>query len=172
MLSSLLKRILRREVENKVEDVVTDAVHSALNPTQKTTQPAAPVPGAVATPVAAQVAQQITSPENEWDIDYNHGIDYFRPILAKYFPEYSVEENVPFKTLVPDCRWIHSPYTFVLRKNGAIALVISLQSKYKYEKGLHTYCEWKAGLKHINFFIEYPDHEDYVVNRIRENLAF
>ena len=153
MLSSLLKRILRREVENKVEDVVTDAVHSALNPTQKT-QPAAPAPGAVATPVAAQVAQEITSPENEWDIDYNHGVDYFRPILAKYFPEYTVEENVPFAQVVPGQRVVYPPYTFVLRKNGAIALVISLQSKYGYKKGLHTYCEWKAGLKHINFFIE------------------
>ena len=83
-----------------------------------------------------------------------------------------MEENVPFAQVVPGQRVVYPPYTFVMRKNGAIALVISLQSKYGYKKGLHTYCGWKAGLKHINFFIEYPDHEDYVVNRIRENLAF
>lgn len=173
MLDSLLKRIFRREVEKKVENAVTGVVHTALNSGQnQTVAPQAPAGQPMTTPVAAQVIENATSPEREWDIDYKHDIDYFRPILAKYFPEYTVEENVPFATVVPGQRVVYPPYTFVMRKNGAIALVISLQSKYGYKKGLHTYCGWKAGLKHINFFIEYPDHEDYVVNRIRENLAF
>ena len=117
-------------------------------------------------------AQQAAPAEEDWDTEYHHDIDYFRPIIQQNFPEYTLEENVPFASLVPGLTYYYPPYTFVMRKNGQIALVISLQSTRSYKKGLHTMCVWKAQLKHINFFIEYPDRPEYVVNRIKENLQF
>ena len=111
MLDSLLKRIFRREVEKKVENAVTGVVHTALNSGQnQPVAPQAPAGQSMTTPVAAQVIDNATSPEREWDIDYKHDIDYFRPILAKYFPEYTVEENVPFATVVPGQRSISAVY--------------------------------------------------------------
>ncbi|MBP5354791.1 MAG: hypothetical protein J6Y67_06625 [Lachnospiraceae bacterium] len=170
MLESILKRLLRRKVEQKVEKVVDEALDSALN-SNKAAQPTA---GATqpASPVAAADYSANAGAENEWDIEYNHDINYFRQIIQANFPEYALEENVPFAQLVPGVRYQYPPYTFVMRKNGQIALVISLQSKYSYKKGLHTMCEWKAQLRHINFFIEYPDRPEYVINRIRQYLAF
>ena len=171
MLEYLLKRLLRRKVERKVEKAVDDAFDSAFKSNQNAAQPAAGTAQPVS-PVAAGNNASYADAESEWDIEYNHDINYFRPIIQAHFPEYTLEENVPFAQLVSGVKYKYPPYTFVMRKNGQIALVISLQSKYSYKKGLHTMCEWKAQLRHINFFIEYPDHEDYVVNRIRQNLAF
>ena len=166
MLDSLLKRIFRRQVEKKVEQKVEREVEKVVDAALSGSKPASAASTATATPTApaaVQNAQSSVEEQDEWDIDYNHDIDYFRPILQQNFPEYTIEENVPFAQIVPGLKSYYPPYTFVMRKNGAIALIISLQSKYKYKKGLHTYCEWKAQLRHINFFIEYPDHPDYVV---------
>ena len=176
MLESILKRLLRRKVEQKLEHEVEKAVDNALD--NKKATAAAPTVAPVETPVrpvvaAANQALADAAPDfDDWDTDYNHDVNYFRPIIQANFPEYTLEENVPFRQLIPDTNLNYPPYTFVMRKGGQIALVISLQSKYGYKKGLHTHCEWKAQLKHINFFIEYPDRPDYVIGRIRENLAF
>jgi|GEM_PF-2999213 hypothetical protein len=173
MLESILKRLLRRKVEQKVENVVEDALDSAFKSNPNAAQQAAP-----ATPVSPSVGAansfvtQTAPTEDDWDTEYNHDINYFRPILQANFPEYTIEENVPFAQIVPGTNFKYPPYTFVMRKNGQIALVISLQSKYSYKKGLHTWCEWKAQLKHINFFIEYPDRPEYVIDRVRQNLSF
>ena len=185
MLEGFLKRILRRKVEQEVEKKVEQAVENAFDSANKPAQPAsAPAAAPAAAPVtsateqtaggffAQQMAQQAAPAVDDWDTEYHHDIDYFRPIIQQNFPEYTLEENVPFATLVPGLTYYYPPYTFVMRKNGQIALVISLQSTKSYKKGLHTMCEWKAQLKHINFFIEYPDRPEYVVNRIRENLKF
>lgn len=169
MLEALLKRILRRKVEDKVEKVVSDAVDAAFDPKKtQATQTAQAAAQAAQSPYAAPAEAS----GNEWDTDYNHDIAYFRDIIRAEFPDYYVAENVPFATVVPGVNRSYPPYTFVFSKNNSIALVISLQSKYSYQKGLHTYCERNAKLHHINFFIEYPDHRDYVVDRIRKNLAF
>ena len=181
MLESILKRLLRRKVERKVENAMETAIDNAFAPKTTTGTATAPAAQPVADPAPAPAdggffaqtaAAQPAPAVDDWDTEYNHDINYFRPILQENFPEYTIEENVPFAQLVPGVRYNYPPYTFVMRKNGQIALVISLQSKYGYKKGLHTMCEWKAQLKHINFFIEYPDRVDYVVNRIRQNLAF
>ena len=181
ILDNILKRLLRRKVERKVENAMETAIDNALTPKKTTTvnatTPAAPAADPIPAPVDggffAQTAAAQTAPAvDDWDTEYNHDINYFRPIIQSNFPDYTLEENVPFAQLVPGVKYNYPPYTFVMRKNGQIALVISLQSKYGYKKGLHTMCEWKAQLKHINFFIEYPDRVDYVVNRIRQNLAF
>ena len=182
MFESLLKRLLRRKVERKVENAMETAIDNAFKPNTTTAttpaaQPAAQPAGPAPAPAddgffARNAAAQAAPAEDDWDTDYNNDINYFRPIIQANFPDYTLEENVPFAQLVSGVKYSYPPYTFVMRKNGQIALVISLQSKYSYKKGLHTMCEWKAQLKHINFFIEYPDRADYVVNRIRENLAF
>ena len=175
MLESILKRLLRRKVERKVEDAMETAIDSALKSNTNTTQTVAPVASQPVSPVVAAANDAIaySAPaEDDWSIEYNHDVNYFRPIIQANFPEYTIEENVPFEALVPGVRFQYPPYTFVMRKGGQIALVISLQSKYGYRKGLHTMCEWKAQLKHINFFIEYPDRPEYVIDRIRKNLAF
>lgn len=171
MLETILKRLLRRKVEQKVEKAVDEALDSALN-SNKTVQPTASTAQPASSVAAAAYDNGNAEAENEWDIVYNHNADYFRPIIQANFPEYTLEENVPFDQLVSGVKFKYPPYTFVMRKNGQIALVISLQSVNSYKKGLHTYCEQRAQLRHINFFIEYPDHQDYVINRIRQYLAF
>ncbi len=173
MLESILKRVLRRTVENKVEKAVDNAVEQAVDQAVRKPLESAIVNAARPNQQNAgtQTVGTIEEPGSEWDIEYSHDIAYFRDIIKRNFPEYTVEENVPFSTLVSASTSVsYPPYTFVFRKDGAAVLVISLQSKYHYRKGLHTYCEWKAGIRHLNFFAEYPDREDYVVNRIRQAL--
>ncbi len=173
MLESILRRILRRKVEQKVEKeaekVVSNVVDQAFANAGQTTS----APSVQSAAPAQQAAATGPVTESEWDTRYNHDVNYFRPIIANHFPEYTLEENVTLESLAGiKPKYPLPPYTFVMRKNGVIALVISLQSVDSYKKGLHTACEKGANLKHINFFIEYPDHEDYVVNRIREHLAY
>lgn len=180
MLESFLRRILRRTVEQKVEKAVDNAVEQAVDQAVRKPLQSAIVNAAQQTPQNANAGTSNAGTPNagtteesgsEWDIEYSHDIAYFRDIIKRNFPEYTVEENVPFSTLVSAATSVsYPPYTFVFRKDGAAVLVISLQSKYHYRKGLHTYCEWKAGIRHLNFFAEYPDREDYVVDRIRQAL--
>jgi hypothetical protein len=117
-------------------------------------------------------------------------ISYFREILKNDFPEYQLKEEVPVTKLVGDAcdefqlystrptqaykaEW-GNPYNFVLYKDGEAVAVVMLGRKGSHNENVkylisRMYAK-KVGLPYINFYTNYPNRKEYVIERIKSFL--
>ena len=117
-------------------------------------------------------------------------IAYFREILASDFPEYELKEEVPVTDFVGDAcdsfqlyskrpnqaykaEW-GRPYDFVLYKNGVAEAIVMIGRKGSHSENVkylisRMYAK-KVGLPYINFYTNYPNEKEYVVERIKSFL--
>ena len=117
-------------------------------------------------------------------------VSYFREILKNDFPEYQVKEEVSVTEFVGNAcdtfqlyktrptqaykaEW-GNPYNFVLYKNGEAVAVVMLGRKGSHNENVkylisRMYAK-KVGLPYINFYTNYPNRKDYVIERIKSFL--
>lgn len=165
---SLLKSIMNMVLKTAVESI-----------NQQEEQPARP---AAATPKPEPAKSE---PVRETITDFPA---YFAGILSTEFPQYSTKRNVPVTDLAGyatdefqlyktrplqsyKAEW-GAPYTFVLYQGGTPAGIVMLGDGTSHSKNVkylisRMYAK-KMGLPYINFYTQYPNERDYVVNRIKE----
>lgn len=116
--------------------------------------------------------------------------EYFRNILATEFAEYTLKENVAVTELVGDAcdtfKLYHSrpyqaykaewgqPYNFVMYLDGVAKAVVMFGRKGTHSEDVKYLIARmfakKAGLPYINFYTNYPNEKEYVVERIKSFL--
>lgn len=115
---------------------------------------------------------------------------YFREIIRREFPEYTLRENVAVTELVgnaADSMQLYStrpyqayraewgqPYSFVMYKNGIVKGVVMLGNNRSHESNVkflisRKYAQ-KVGVPYINFYTQFHNRKSYVVERIRDFL--
>lgn len=113
-------------------------------------------------------------------------IQYFRDILNTEFPQYTITENVPVNQLAGDvsdeftlycekkvykAEW-GKPYNFVLSQAGVAKGVVMLGRGNCHDHNVkylisRMYAK-KMGLPYINFYMQFANERQYVINRIKE----
>lgn len=137
----------------------------------------APVPVQEPTP-------NVTETPKDWE-------SYFRNILQKNFPQFTVKENVPVTELTGDINDVFrlykerpnqvykaewgKPYNFVLYSEGKAKAVIMLATTNEHSVKV-TYLISKMFAKKLNvpylgFYTKFNNKEEYVVNRIKNILC-
>lgn len=138
-----------------------------------------------------------STPEKEPNEEFNHySIDsarkYFRNILQLYFTQYEIRENVPVtsvrgsETLVEEKFWKDMPrkhykpeegrpYDFGMYQGGELKAVVSLgggsSHDMKKEYLVSRAYAKKAGIPYINFYIQFENDKQYIVDRVRKMMA-
>ena len=93
-------------------------------------------------------------------------------VKASFGAEYKIVENYEVKNIDP---YVYEarPYTLAFFRNEQLVLTILFTQhngeKNKYFLNAKRACEVR-GIKCLNFFEHFPNQDDYVINRIRENL--
>ena len=97
----------------------------------------------------------------------------FDDIISRNFADYEVRRNMPASELMADCHPACTPVQFMFFRDGAPVLAVVLVRTNNYRGmnvlGTKRICDAK-GIRYIRFYHEYENTEEYVVNRIRENL--
>ena len=136
-----------------------------------------------ASPSQYRFPQAVERTPAEWE-------SYFRDILLRYFPTYTIRENVPVTDLVGfandeaqlyttrptqayKAEW-GQPYSFVLEAGGKAKAVVMLGSGHSHDSNVkyliaRMYAE-KLELPYINFYTQMPNERNYVIERIRKFL--
>lgn len=118
------------------------------------------------------------------------GKAYFKELLGRRFPQYTLAENVPVQTLVGNtsdmftlyvdrpnqvyrAEW-GKPYDFVLYQDGQPKGIVMLGTGRVHQKQVKyliakMYAK-KLGIPYIGFYTQFPNREDYVVDRIRKEI--
>lgn len=127
---------------------------------------------------------QVERTEAEWHA-------YFAGILRNRFPQYTVRENVPVTELtgnVSDVFRLYEnrpnqvyraewgrPYDFVLYVGGKAAGAVMLGDGHCHSTKvtflISKMFAKKLNIPYLGFYTQFPNTEDYVVNRIREGLG-
>ena len=118
-------------------------------------------------------------------------VDYFRNILKTHFPDYTLKESVPVTELAGDVQesfqlykdrpyqvykaeW-GKDYDFVLYSDGKPKVIIMLGGGHCHSKHVDFLIARmfakKLDVPYLGFYLEFPNKEDYVVGRIREQLG-
>ena len=136
-------------------------------------------------------AASVSQPKAQYvDLSVEEWVAYFKGILETRFPEYTVKENVPVTELTGDveetfqlyetrpyraykAEW-GKDYDFVLYSDGKPKAVIMLGNGHCHSKHVDFLISRmfakKLGVPYLGFYLEFPNTEDYVVRRIREQL--
>ncbi|MCR4602404.1 MAG: hypothetical protein K5683_02575 [Prevotella sp.] len=134
-----------------------------------------------------QTVQRPVSPTVEREKTDEEWKAYFREILLREFPSFTIRENVPVTDLAGyandefqlyntrprqayKAEW-GQPYTFVLDKSGARAVVM-LGKGHSHDSGVkfliaRMYAK-KMGLPYINFYTQMANERSYVIERIHK----
>ncbi len=154
----LHKDDLTKELE-KFADQAKNTVNNAVgnNNTSLPQQKSAPVYQAVPV-MKREVADQFAK---------------FDDIISRNFADCEVIRNLPARELAPSCHPACTPVQFMFYTNGVPSLAVVLVKENTYRGmnviGTKKICE-DLNIRYIRFYHEYENAEDYVVNRIRENL--
>jgi hypothetical protein len=94
-------------------------------------------------------------------------------ITESNFPGYTIERNVHvsvFNSLAHPCCY---PISYLIKRNGKPVLAVFLMNRNQYRsmiaRGSYAVLE-EAKIPRINFYRDFENEENYVLNRIRENL--
>ncbi len=97
----------------------------------------------------------------------------FDDIIARNFADCEVRRNLPARELDPACHPACTPVQFMFYKNGAPSLAVVLVKENTYRGmnviGTKNICD-RLNIRYIRFYHEYENAEEYVVNRIKDNL--
>lgn len=98
---------------------------------------------------------------------------HFDDIIGRNFADCEYRTDVPAAELLPSAHPACTPVQYMFYKNGAPRLAVVLVKRNTYNgmnvKGTKNICA-ALNIPYIRFFAEYPNEEQYVVNRIKENL--
>lgn len=134
------------------------------------------------------------SREDAEDSEYrsiDEWVDYFRNILKTHFPEYTLKECVPVTELTGDIQesfqlYKNRPsrvykaewgkdYDFVLYSDGKPKVIIMLGGGHCHTSHVDFLIAKmfarKINIPYLGFYLEFPNKEDYVIGRIREQLG-
>lgn len=110
--------------------------------------------------------------------------EYFESILAEEFGEYEIAKDVnPMElgwTSAQEYVDVYGQYPcrnfdFVLKRDDKIAGVIMVTEHNGDNRAIHKNAAVTAENHHvpfINFFTQFPNERDYVVTRIKKNIAY
>lgn len=159
-----------------------DKVLEAINENAST--PSTPSTPSTSSTVSRQEEEYVYRSIDEW-------VDYFRSILKTHFPAYTLKENVPVTELTGDVQesfqlykerpyqvykaeW-GKDYDFVLCADGQPKAIVMLGEGHCHSKHVDFLIARmfakKLNVPYIGFYLEFPNKEDYVVGRIREQLG-
>lgn len=160
------------ETKKAVDSVVTPGKKPAATPAPAPApQAAAPV---VNTPAADPDAERIYREDGGYDFNdsFHRDAAYFRNILVKNFPDWSLEENVPITRIDASAHPKCIPVTFMMSKAGQnfafFVMPINKTNGLPY-KGSKQALK-AAGIKTVHCIECYKNEESYVVNRIRNAM--
>lgn len=169
----LLDRFIKA-VGDATEKAV-DAAFSQKNNSQKPVAPAAPVkPAAPVTPAVDMEAERFYSDDGKYEFNRNFNRDkaYFRAILDRNFPNWTIEENVPITALNASAHPKCMPITFLMsdgaRKFAFFVMRDGQQNGMPYVgscENLHD-----LGIRKTHCITCYKNEEAYVVNRINQAM--
>lgn len=115
-----------------------------------------------------------TSDSNPYAFTYNTDDRYFASIITPgSFPGYSMDSNVHARTLDASAHPRCYPISYMFSKNGQPVLAVLIMNKNQYRsmiaRGTYKVLDNK-GIKYIRFYKGMENKQNYVLNRIRENL--
>ena len=106
---------------------------------------------------------------------YNTGDDHFAAIISdEKFPGYSIEHSIHASVFDASAHQKCYPITYLFRKNGTpvLAVLVMNRNQSRAMIAVGTYRVLDAnGIPYIRFYKGMENREDYVINRIRENLS-
>jgi hypothetical protein len=139
----------------------------------------------------ARPAQHAAAPTVEREKTAEEWEAYFREILMKDFPSFTIREKVAVTDLAGfatdefqlyktrpcqayKAEW-GQPYTFVLQNGGIAKAVVMLGNGHTHDSNVkyliaRMYAK-KLGIPYINFYTQMPNERGYVIGRIRKFLG-
>lgn len=97
----------------------------------------------------------------------------FKRLINENFSDYEVRYDVAVSELKPGAHPKCIPFRFLFYKDGEPVLAILFVNKNNYGgrnvKGTFEACS-AIGLKFVRFFVNYANSDEYVVQRIKDNL--
>ncbi len=172
LFDSLKKNLgdIQKTIETNKDDLLKEIEKLGVKPEQTQSAPQAQ-------PQQNDYSQPFYEEESVYPHAVNDGsVDQFAKfegIIERNFADCEVKKNVPASELKADCHPACTPVQFMFYKNGAPALAVVLVKTNNYRgrnvKGTQDICK-ANGINYIRFYQEYENAEDYVVNRIKENL--
>lgn len=180
-IKSFFKKVvgtIEQEVKTEVDRVKQQQQQQQQKQQQQKPQP------------APQAQQQSYEPDHCEKRSEAEWMAYFREILAKEFPQYSVRENVPVQEVAGNvsaefqlyptrpkqayqAEW-GLPYTFVLYNAGTVSGVILVGKRQNQSRNVKfliakMYAK-KMGIPFVSFYMDAPNERDYVVKRMRSHV--
>ena len=159
-----IKNAIGEDTFNKLEQAAKEIEKSGFSNTGNAAAPARPEPANEPEPVyeAPKKTAVVRDRFNDFDA-----------IISRNFADMEVRRNVPASELKPGCHPACTPVQFMFYSDGEPVLAVVLVKENNY-RGMNVVatkniCE-ELGIKYIRFYHEYENNEDYVVNRIRNNL--
>lgn len=153
------------DIEKFANDVKAQVgVQGNAAPSQQSYQ-AAPQP-------AQSVEEEENSPYPQMGVardQFNH----FEAIIKANFADYEVRSNVSASELDASAHPKCKPVSFMFYRDGAPVLAVVLV-RANTHRGMNVIGTKKIieekGIKYLRFYEEYDNEENYVVNRIKQNL--
>lgn len=167
-------------VARTIKREVTSEINKAKYSQPSTTPQAQPTPSQ-SQPQQPQEVYQKERSNQEW-------VTYFKEILTKEFPQYTIRENVTVQELAGNlneefqlydsrprqaykAEW-GQPYSFVLYEGGIAKGVVMLGKGHSHDSNVKYLIARKYAnriqLPYINFYTQMPNERDYVVARIKK----
>jgi hypothetical protein len=173
LFDDIVKRAVGKAVGDKAAEILGDLVNQSLPMGNRgglaAQQPPQGGPwGAVGAPGQDSAAAMGFGQRGQAEPRKDHA--WFAATLAEHFGDYEIREQVPVSELGGEGR----PYSFLMSKDGAARAAIMLSEHNRCNNrafaGARAACE-AAGVSFINFFLHMNNKPDYVVGRIKDNLA-
>ncbi|MBO7649856.1 MAG: hypothetical protein J6S79_03835 [Lachnospiraceae bacterium] len=170
------------KIVNSIFNETKKAVDAVIPPTQKPAQNAALTPAPAPAPVQSAPQAPAYDPDAERIYREDGGYDfndsfhrdaaYFRDILVRNFPGWTLEENVPITRFAADAHPKCIPVTFLMSNGGSqfafFVMPINKTNGLPYKGSKEALKQ--AGIKTVHCIECYKNEESYVVNRIRNAM--
>ena len=152
---------LDRLLGNAAKKAINDAIDNVTGHSSSSTPSSAPV----SQPQTYAQPQEV----EEIEIPVDQKLD---KILASEFSSYQVQKKVDPRSMGSTDTHI-MPYEYVISQGGQAKLIIMLPDKntcstraYKFSKAFAE----KSGITLINFLLNSPNEESYIINRLHQYL--
>ena len=168
MLKRSVNKAVQAAIDGAVEEKLSPVLESAKDRVEQFVRSASEERMTSVSPATEKSSGQVTL--------YDHGgraEEYFLNLLSDSLPGCTLEENVSSARLFSGPSGVQAPRNILITRAGRPALLILLLPKNGYRRKAVTEFKKKcdsAGIRYLQFFLEFRNEADYVVNRVRQAL--
>lgn len=168
MLKRSVNKAVQAAIDGAVEEKLSPVLESAKDKVEQFVRSASEERMTSASPATEESSGKVTLYDHDGSAE-----EYFLNLLSDSLPGCTLEENVSSARLFSSPSGVQAPRNILISRMGQPALLVLLLPKNGYRCKAVTEFKKKcdgAGIRYLQFFLEFRNEATYVVNRIRQAL--